>query len=80
MEEKGVGVTRELDATVDEFWFAHNFQIGLEVMDQEPVSDNIRISLDIHFVKQLQSKMLAPFIHPGRELLRIGIHGRDTPP
>ena len=60
IEEKGVEVTRELDAAVDEFWFAHNFQVGLEVTDQEPVPDDIRISLDIHFIEQLQSKQLAP--------------------
>jgi len=58
MEDRRI-VTRVLDAAVDEFWLTHDFQVGFEVTDQEPVSNNIRISLGILLIKQLQTQQVS---------------------
>lgn len=44
-----------MDAAVDEFWFAHDVQVRLEVTDQKPISHNIRISVSILLIKHLQT-------------------------
>jgi hypothetical protein len=48
-----VGGTSVLDALFDEFGFAHDGDVWLEIADQSPVSNNIGILSAILPIKQL---------------------------
>lgn len=49
------GGTSVLDALGEEFGFARDFEVGLEVADQLPESHNTGVSLRILLVEQLQT-------------------------